>query len=574
MQARIHRALKWLIAAGVLCLCGVPAQARTGDGRLSGIVLDPSGIPQLGATVWIATEDTADSQAIAQLLTNQRGSFSSAQLRPGLYSVRVSLVGYLPALQRHVRITPNLTTLVKIELGTVFDTLDSLRRAPAVPTDSDDWKWVLRTSAATRPALQWQDDPVMVVGVGPESGGHGHTSEILVDMTSGSTRPGSPSSEGNAPGTGVSYEVPLGPDGKLLVAGQMNYDGGAAGGMATIWLPSGDINTGPVTTLVIRESAPGMTGVSFYGMRLAHSERFNFGDTVRVRVGAEYVSEGLAGYRHSSILPSAEADVRLSDNYTLSAVLATDSPTSDPFHADALRSVLDAMDSLPVVLFSAGRPVLDEDLHAELRLARRLGNRAGFEIAAFHDSDPHQAVFGIGSAPIADAVQDPFSNAFVYDGGRLNTWGARGVYHLKISDNLEIAALYAYAGALAPDGEAGAQTELRQAYDQKYRQCVGARVSRKVPRLGTQVAASYNWVFGETLTPVDEFGDVTYQMDPNLSLSIRQPLPGFLMNRHWEAVADFGNLLAQGYLPITSQDGQVLLMPVVRSFRGGLSFEF
>jgi hypothetical protein len=573
VQARIHRALGWLIAAGVLSLCGVPAQARTGDGRLSGIVLDPAGIPQLGATVWIATEDT-DAQSVAQLLTNQRGSFSSAQLRPGLYSVRVSLVGFLPALQRHVRITPNLTTLVKIELGTVFDTLDSLRRAPAVPTDSDDWKWVLRTSAATRPALQWQDDPLVVVGVGPEAGRPGHASEILVDMTSGSTHPGSPSSEGNSPGTAVSYEVPLGPDGKLLVAGQMNYDGDTAGGLATIWLPSGDIDKGPVTTLVIRETAPGSTGVSFYGMRLAHSERLSFGDNIRVRVGAEYVSEGLAGMRHSSILPSAEADVRLSSDYTLSAVLATDSPESDPFHADALRSVLDAMDSLPVVLFNDGRPVLDEDLHAELRLARRLGNREGIEVAAFHDNDPHQAIFGIGSAPTLDVVQDPFSNAFVYDGGRMSGWGARGVYRVKITDNFDVAALYDVGAALVPDGDGSAQADLRQAFGEGYRQCVGARVSSKVPRLGTQVAASYKWVFGETLTPVDEFGDVTYQMDPNLSVSIRQPLPGFLMNRHWEAVADFGNLLAQGYIPITSQDGQVLLMPMVRSFRGGLSFEF
>jgi hypothetical protein len=281
VQARIHRALGLLIAAAVLCLCGVPAQARTGDGRLSGIVLDPTGIPQLGATVWIAAEDAGD-QAVTQLLTNQRGFFSSTQLRPGLYSVRVSLVGFLPALERDVRITPNLTTLVKIELGTVFDTLDSLRRAPAVPTDSDDWKWVLRTSSATRPILQWQDDPLVVVG--PEAGHRGHASEILVDMTSGSMHPGSPSNVGDSPGTGVSYEVPLGPAGKLLVAGQMNYDGDTAGGLATIWLPSGDINVGPVTTLVFRESAPGSTGVSFYGLRLAHLERLNFGEQ-RSRTG-------------------------------------------------------------------------------------------------------------------------------------------------------------------------------------------------------------------------------------------------------------------------------------------------
>ncbi|MGB6431458.1 MAG: carboxypeptidase-like regulatory domain-containing protein, partial [Candidatus Acidiferrales bacterium] len=509
----------------------------------------------------------------AQLLTNQRGFFSSAEMRPGLYSVRVSLVGFLPALERHVRITPNLTTLVKIELGTVFDTLDSLRRAPAVPTDSDDWKWVLRTSSATRPVLQWQDAPLVVVG--PESGRRGHSSEILVDMTSGSMHPGSPSNEGNAPGTGVSYEVPLGPGGKLLVAGQMNYDGSTAGGLATIWLPSGNIDTGPVTTLVIRESAPGSDGVSFYGMRLAHSERLNFGNNIHATVGAEYVSEGLAGSRHSSILPSAEVDAKLSDVYTLTALLSTDSPASDPFDADALRSVLDAMDSLPVVLFNDGRSVLDENLHAELRLARRLGNRSSVEAAVFHDNDPHQAVFGIGSAPVADAVQDPFSNAFVYDGGRLSAWGARGVYHIKVFDDLDIAAVYALGGALAPNGGAsGSSDDLRQEFVERYRQCLGARVSSKVPRLGTQVAASYKWIIGNTLTSVDESGDVTYQMDPNLSLSIRQPLPGFLMNRHWEAVADFGNLLAQGYIPVTNQDGQVLLMPVVRSFRGGLSFEF
>lgn len=573
MQARIHRALGWIVTAAALCLCAIPAQAHTGDGRLSGIVFDSTGIPQLGATVWIAAEDAGD-QAASQLLTNQRGSFSSAELRPGLYSVRVSLVGFLPALQRNVRIVPNLTTIVKLELGTVFDALDSLRRTPAVPTDSDDWKWVLRTSSETRPALQWQDDPLVVVA--PEAGPRGHSSEILVDMTSGSTHPGSLSDGGDAPGTAVSYELSIGSAGKLLMAGQMNYDGTTAGGLATVWLPSGSIDKGPVTTLVIRESAPGSTGVSFYGMRLGHFERINFGRDVHARLGAEYVSEGLAGERHSSFLPAAEVDAQLSSNYTLSAVLATDSPASDPFHADALRSVLDQMDSLPIVLFNNGRPVLDENLHAELRLVRRLGSRASFDVAAFHDNDPHQAIFGIGSAPISGAVQDPFSNAFVYDGGRLSDWGARAVYHVKLSDNWDFTTLYALAGALTADGENGsvAEGDLRQAFEQRYRQCLGARVSSTVPRTKTQVAASYKWVIGDTLTPVDEYGDVTYQMDPNLSLSIRQPLPGFLLNHHWEAVADFGNLLAQGYITVTSQDGQVVLVPVVRSFRGGLSFEF
>jgi len=76
------------------------------------------------------------------------------------------------------------------------------------------------------------------------------------------------------------------------------------------------------------------------------------------------------------------------------------------------------------------------------------------------------------------------------------------------------------------------------------------------------------------LTPVDCYGEAAYELDPNFSLSVRQPIPTFLLNGHWVAMADFGNLLAQGYLPINGPDGMITLAPVVRSFRGGLSFQF
>ena len=44
-------------------------------------------------------------------------------------------------------------------------------------------------------------------------------------------------------------------------------------------------------------------------------------------------------------------------------------------------------------------------------------------------------------------------------------------------------------------------------------------------------------------------------MDPNLHLSIRQPLPG--LNGRWEALADFSNLLAQGYVTVNGQDSRI-----------------
>ena len=41
-----------------------------------------------------------------------------------------------------------------------------------------------------------------------------------------------------------------------------------------------------------------------------------------------------------------------------------------------------------------------------------------------------------------------------------------------------------------------------------------------------------------------------------------------------EVEADAGNLLAQGYVPVSTNRGQVVLVPSYRYFRGGLSFQF
>jgi len=41
-----------------------------------------------------------------------------------------------------------------------------------------------------------------------------------------------------------------------------------------------------------------------------------------------------------------------------------------------------------------------------------------------------------------------------------------------------------------------------------------------------------------------------------------------------QALADLQNLLAQGYTAVASRDGQVMLLPATRAFRGGLSFQF
>jgi hypothetical protein len=56
-------------------------------------------------------------------------------------------------------------------------------------------------------------------------------------------------------------------------------------------------------------------------------------------------------------------------------------------------------------------------------------------------------------------------------------------------------------------------------------------------------------------------------------MEIRQPLPG-IFSGHLEAIADVGNLLEQGYVPLMTGDGRVVLVPSYRYFRGGLNFQF
>src|ERR1700686_4647307 len=156
----IYRTLGWVMVA-VLVLAS-SAAAKSGYGTISGNVLDPSGTPQMGASVWLISED-AGGRTVAQILSNQYGAFFTDHLKPGEYAVRVSVTGFLPALERHVAVMSNLTTLLRVQVDTVFSSLDTLRRKSDAPAEQDDWKWVLRSSAATRTILQWNDSASQVV---------------------------------------------------------------------------------------------------------------------------------------------------------------------------------------------------------------------------------------------------------------------------------------------------------------------------------------------------------------------------------------------------------------------------
>ena len=92
----------------------------------------------------------------------------------------------------------------------------------------------------------------------------------------------------------------------------------------------------------------------------------------------------------------------------------------------------------------------------------------------------------------------------------------------------------------------------------------------------TSWIASYRWISGQGLTPVDSFNASAGQADPYLNVFLRQPIPGTgFLPAHLDALVDVRNLLAQGYVPVVGQDGRtVYLVQSARAIRGGVAITF
>jgi hypothetical protein len=577
-QVRVMGALVLAATFSLLGANPAVAQLKSVQGMLSGVVRDTTGTPQLGASVQVIPESGA-SAAVIGYLTNTQGVFRDEKLAPGFYTVRVTLAGFLPTIEKHVRISANLTTLVRIQLESMFASLEQLRRSPSpAAAEADDWKWVLRSASAARPVLQWvEEDPMSAAAVSSDSVPIEPVRGRL-EFMDGARRPGSVSNLPASPATAFAYDQRLGPTSRLLLAGLVSYDTDSpAGGIATIWLPTGSLGAGPHTALVLRESKLGDVGPTFRGVRIDQGGSMAFGTRAVLKYGGEYVLVGL-GRSASSLRPRMQIDTRIADDWQASLIFASMPTGPEPLDApdgemvNGLAAALDEMDAFPVLMYHGGRPVLESGFHEELAVEHKLGQHSRLQVAAFHDDNSHVAVFGRGSnLPAGDFFQDVYSNGFSYDGGSSSSWGTRAVYREKLSEDVEFTALYAFAGALTPSSAAAGP--LREMFRTAERHSAGAKVTAKVPRLGTRVSAGYQWISGVTLTRVDSFGDSFFDMEPYLHIGVHQRLPKFGPGR-WEANAECDNLLAQGYVALTSLDGRVTLMPAFRTFRGGLSLQF
>jgi hypothetical protein len=402
-------------------------------------------------------------------------------------------------------------------------------------------------------------------------------------LTDGARRPGSVSNVAAAPSTAFAYDQKIAGFNHIVFAGQITPDEDSpAGGIATVWLPTGSSESGPSSTLVLREAKVGNNGLTFRGVRLDQTESLALGSRFLVRAGGEYVLVGL-GAPASGLRARVKLETHVTSNWYADAIYAAlpnGTAPNDELNAalegmDApgvLTDALNQLDAFPALLMRRGKPVLESGRHEELAAERKLGTRGVFQIAAFHDDYSHVALFGRGSSlPPEEFFQDFFSKGFAYDGGASSDWGGRVALREKLNEELELTAIYAFSGALVPVAEMDGG--LREGLRNAQRQSVAAKVTARIPKSGTHLTAGYKWINDTALSRVDPYGEAAYQVSPYLNVGIRQPLPHMLFGR-WEASAECDNLLAQGYFSLNTRDGQLLLVPAFRSFRGGVSLQF
>jgi hypothetical protein len=498
---------------------------------------------------------------------------SSEDLLPGLYSVKVSAPSFLPAWHDKVGLHAGASTHLNITLNTLLNAVhvEALRGG----SDDDDWKWTLR-SVANRPVLRVLDDPT---SGNPASGDGKQGSELKGSLSFLAGTAAGGYGSGSDVSTGFSLERNIFSVDRVGLRGNIGYgDGLPAAVLRATYshrLPDG---SGPSMAVAVRRFAPSdpnLHNASLQSMALSGGDDFVIGDALELRVGSELQTIQFLG-RVTAFRPYGSVNLHVSPNTVVGYSYATALPNrrDDGFES---ASVADSGGAEPRISLANFSTKLERARHQELNVSRRIGKN-NMQVAVFSDRVDNTALLGTGEVTAAggDLLPDVYSGTFTYAGDTLATRGLRVVLERKLYSDLTATLDFAYGGVLDLAKPDVAIQDAGQWIKTQRREAVAAKLSGTVNCTHTHWIASYRFVNGSALTPVDMFNASPGQSEPFLNLFIRQPLPtlGFLP-AHMEALVDLRNLLAQGYVPVMGQDGQtVYFVQSARSVRGGVTINF
>jgi hypothetical protein len=597
-STKTHKTVAFL-AIGIAFLaapCVAPAAGPIKlSGVISGVVSDSMGIPQMGAIVLLYNRQDRVS---GKVQTDDLGQFRFLGLFPDLYSVKVTLAAFVPALKKNILVQPGMRSVLNVNLNTLFSTIQLAY--PSIDSGSlmsDDWKWVLRTASSTRPVLRFADP----VAADPASSAH---SSIFSD-TRGILRV----SAGDGPlVTGTSNEADLGTafalatslsgNSLLQVSGNVGY--GSQTGVPTAAFRtsySRDIAGGsPEVSLTMRQLIlPGRLGAALTGtdtalpmlrsMSAAFSDQTQITENVSLQYGFTLDSVSFVD-RLNYFSPYARLSYKVGNNAEVDFAYSNGNGRPDLAGAasqDAdLQRDLSTLGLFPRISLLGARPKIQRGEEYELTYSLKSRSRI-YQVSAYRESVTNAALSLVapdGMYSGGDILPDLFSANSIFDAGNYHSVGYTAAVTQNLGDHLSATVMYGSMGALTAQNReivSDSPDELRSMIRSGRKQAATTRVTATSPWTGTHLIASYQWTDSNRWAmPGHLYTTQAGGPMPGLNVYIRQPIPGLsFLPWRMEATADLSNMLAQGYLSLGMVNGQrVLLVETPRSFRGGLSFIF
>ncbi len=109
----VHSPARSLLLAVVAALFAAPLLAQSSTGRISGTIRDASGAAVPGATISVAPQPSGSTRSVT---SSADGSYTVADLTPGLYTVSADLLGFRRATRRDLSVAAGGTATVDLTL--------------------------------------------------------------------------------------------------------------------------------------------------------------------------------------------------------------------------------------------------------------------------------------------------------------------------------------------------------------------------------------------------------------------------------------------------------------------------
>ena len=601
LRAWTHKSLAGLVLAGAVCLA-VPSATRAAEtislsGAITGRVMGADGIGQMGATVILWNRQ---GRQFAKVLTDSQGVFKFLGLVPDLYSLKVTFASFVPAMRKNILVQPGMRSVLNVNLSTLFSTI----QFAYPPTESsglmsDDWKWVLRSSAPTRPVLRFTGDAL----ARNNAGGSSHTAIFsgtrgLLKVSAGEGPVAS--SVGNEADLGTTFALATSLFGNNTVQFSGNLGYGSQTGVpsaASRTRYSRNIGAGnPEVSVTMRQLfLPGRLGAAMTGndtalpmvrsMAASYDDRTQLTDDLTAQYGFTLTSISFLDHLNYAS-PYARLAYSLGDlgqvEVAYTAGDARPDLASQGQRDGDLQQSLNTLGLFPRVSLREGRARIQRGDNYEVTYSRKMGSRT-YLVSAYRESVTDAAlsiVAPLGMYASGDILPDLFTGAATFNAGDYHSNGYTVAVTQHLGEHVATTVMYGSMGVLkAASGEvvSNSPDELRAMIYASRQNAATARITATSPRTGTHMIASYQWTADHrAVTPGHAYSTLEAHQVPGLNVYVRQPIP-VLAQLPWrmEATADLRNLLAQGYLPLGAPGGQqVTLVETPRSFRGGLSFIF